>query len=229
MTLFGIFTITSLLWNLLSYRAGSNTGQAALHQHRRFAQPRWSAQRPLPYSLDYLRLRALLVRLCETPEALSEYSLTCSAKCIRSQAPSVTFYLKHKGEVWRAQQTSSPFRPFNQAKCACGQIILKTGFSPFLWMGKTVEVKMINIQSVQCVRDWTQQFKRIMLDWRISRTADSPADPKREERGARQCGFPRTEFAVQIDAQPCEAASMIQGGECLREALAQAFSRGELR
>src|SRR5260363_326677 len=50
-------------WNLLSYRAGSNTGQAALHQHRRFAQPRWSAQRPLPYKLDYLRLRALLVRL----------------------------------------------------------------------------------------------------------------------------------------------------------------------
>src|SRR5260364_129077 len=49
LTLFGIFTITSLLWNLLSYRAGSNTGQAALHQHRRFAQPRWSAQRPLPY------------------------------------------------------------------------------------------------------------------------------------------------------------------------------------
>src|SRR5260363_312877 len=155
MTLFGIFTITSLLWNLLSYRAGSNTGQAALHQHRRFAQPRWSAQRPLPYWLDYLRLRALLVRLCETPEALSEYSLTCSAKCIRSQAPSVTFYLKHKGEVWRAQQTSSPFRPFNRAKCACGQIFLKTGFSPFLWMRKTVEVKMINIQSVQCVRDWT--------------------------------------------------------------------------
>src|SRR5260364_158506 len=114
--------------------------------------------------MDYLRLRALLVRLCETPEALSEYSWTCSAKCMRSQAASVTFYLKHKAEAWRAPQTSSPFRPYNQAKCAFGQILLKTGFSPFLWMRKTVEVKMINIQSVQRVRDWPQQFKRIMLD-----------------------------------------------------------------